>query len=96
MKCKDCKHWKNEQRLLNYDSLIGFCVNSKHNFNTTVGRMIGIIDTGNLKDRVVISGNPSHDFESATYKVKPSRYLLQTDEEFGCVLFEPIKKIDNE
>ncbi len=86
LKCKTCKHWKNHQMLLNYDEHTGFCVNTYLKFNTTTGRLIGVVDTLNLRDRTKVSGNPANDFESADIqKVYPSQYLLQTEEDFGCI-----------
>jgi len=79
--CKTCKHWKNEQRDLNYYDEIGFCINPKFKFETTNGRMVGIFDTEN-KTNVI--GNPAHDFESKSTNVNKSQYLLQTSVLFGC------------
>jgi hypothetical protein len=87
-KCATCVHWKNKQALLNYSSYEGFCVNDDLSFNTTNGRMVGVVDKANLRDRDKITGNPSHDFETLgrmPYKVKISQYNLQTNEEFGCL-----------
>jgi len=93
MKCKGCKYWKNKQRLLNYSDDNGFCINPAHTFNTTDGRLIGVVDIGNQKDRIKVSGNPSHDFESVKeMRTTSSRYLLQTNEEFGCILMEKLNK----
>lgn len=86
--CATCVHWKNKQALLNYSSYEGFCVNDELSFNTTDGRMVGVIDRENLRDRVKVSGNPAHDFETLgemPYRVKPSQYSLQTNEKFGCL-----------
>ena len=87
--CKGCKHWKNQQRLINYYDSIGFCVNKDMNFNIEVGRLAGVTDTENLKDRSKVSGNCSRDFESNKMSgVKESRYIFTTDENFGCILHE--------
>lgn len=91
MNCKNCKHFKAEQRELNYHKDTGFCVNSKFCFNTQIGRLIGVYDKNNLKDINVISGNPSHDIETVTSCIKQSRYLLQVSSDFGCIYFEKNK-----
>lgn len=88
--CKTCKHWHNKQRDLNYWKTTGFCLNGKFSFNSSRGRLIGVVDLLNQKDKIKVSGNPSHDFEtkSDNYVVNPSRYLLQTEEDFGCIFHE--------
>ena len=86
--CKNCKHWKNKQRELNYWDDNGFCVNPELAFDTQDGRLAGVFDTENHKGKHV-DGNPSHDFESReSCQVKQSRYLLTTNAEFGCNKFE--------
>lgn len=88
--CANCAHWNNAQRLLNYSKDNGICINPKFNFNIKDGRLIGVIDVGNQRDRGKITGNPSHDIETKPKGgVLPSRYLLQTNEVFGCIFFEP-------
>lgn len=83
--CKNCLHWKNEQRDLNYYGEIGFCLNSKFKFETRLGRLVGIWDTENIK---AVEGNPTFDFESKDMRITKSRYLLQTREDFGCNQFK--------
>lgn len=84
--CENCKFWKNKQQLTNYHNEIGFCINPKFNFNTIDGRIIGVIDKENLRDRTKITGNPSHDFETLEhFNVKPSRYCLTVTSDFGCI-----------
>lgn len=93
-KCKTCSHWKNQQMLLNYCKSTGFCINPRFGFNTSDGRLIGVVDTHNLRDRVEVPGNPSNDFEVVNNErvgIKPSRYLLQTEEEFGCIFYNKEK-----
>jgi hypothetical protein len=80
--CKSCAHWKNKQMLLNYCQHTGFCVNPEFTFNTNVGRLIGVVDERNLRDRAKVSGNAAHDFETVK---AVSNYHLQTEENFGCV-----------
>jgi len=89
--CKTCVHFKNQQMLLNYDNSTGFCTNPELAFNTRQGRMIGVVDCENLRDRTKLSGNPAHDFETkgTIGQLKPSRYLLQVEECFGCIFHEP-------
>lgn len=83
--CNTCTHWKNKQRLLNYWSTTGVCTNSKFKFDTVDGRLIGVIDTENLRNQQKIIGNPAHDFETVhNYAPSFSRYLLVTEESFGC------------
>lgn len=90
--CKTCKHWKNKQATLSYWEHFGFCINPKFNFNTNDGRLIGVIDLQNLKDRLKVSGNCSHDFETGSEgQIHASRYILTTEEEFGCNFHEPEK-----
>jgi len=88
--CKTCIYWKNKQRELNYSNDIGICLHPSNSFND--GRVVGILDTQNLKDRNKIWGNTSHDLECVespiTNKLKHSRYLLVTDERFGCNRYE--------
>jgi len=87
--CVTCKFWKNQQMLLNYKTDIGFCINPGFAFSTTSGRQVGVIDIQNLRDRTKITGNPAHDFETGDYSgVKPTRYLLQTGQAFGCNCYE--------
>jgi hypothetical protein len=88
-KCVTCKHWYNKQRLLNYHKDNGVCLNPKFKFNTIDGRLVGVLDIGNVQDQNKITGNPSHDIETATnFKLDFSKYLLQTNEEFGCIFHE--------
>lgn len=94
--CKTCIHFKANQRELNYFSDTGFCVNEKFKFNTSIGRLIGVLDKNNLKS---VSGNPSHDFEVLTYgseRIHQSRYLLQVSEDFGCIYHQITKSKNNE
>lgn len=93
--CKTCKHWHNRQRELNYGKSIGLCLCPAMRFNTTDGRMLGIVDRENYRDRSKISGNPSHDIESTPdsgYSINSSRYSIATEELFGCLLHEPLPK----
>jgi len=86
--CKNCIHWNNRQRLLNYSENDGACLNRQFAFNISVGRLVGVVDTGNLKDQQKVSGNPSHDFETGSHmNIQFSRYILQTNENFGCNYF---------
>lgn len=88
-KCKNCTHWKNRQRELNYWDSTGFCLNPKFNFNTNDGRLIGVVDLDNIRNRTKVIGNCSHDFETGQYgNINHSRYLLATEEEFGCNYFD--------
>lgn len=89
--CKNCKHWKNNQRMLNYHSHIGFCLNPIILFSVNGGRIVGVIDESNMKDQSKVNGNPSHDFEAIDINsgtIQQSRYKLQTDKHFGCNLFQ--------
>lgn len=92
--CKSCKHWQNKQRQLSYWESTGFCINPKFKFDGHAsGRLIGVMDLANQKDRVEVSGNCSHDIETGTFgQIIPSRYLLVTEGEFGCNFHEPTKK----
>ena len=86
-KCKSCIFWKNGQQALNYHDHIGFCVNPAFKFNVQVGRLIGVYDDENERDKNV-SGNPSHDFETLKedlFGPEKSIYHLTTAEEFGCI-----------
>lgn len=90
-RCKNCIHWHNKQRLLNYMDSVGICLNDAFRFNTNNGRLIGVIDTDNERDRQKVSGNCAHDIETHQYTMGPvhtSRYLLQTSEDFGCIFHE--------
>lgn len=92
--CKNCWFWKNHQERLNYHEEIGVCICPAFQFNTHLGRLVGIVDKQNPKDRAHVSGNPAHDFETkkeGMFDVIPSRYLLQTHESFGCNQFEYFK-----
>lgn len=84
-KCASCVHFKNKQMLLNYSDSSGICTNSAFNFNTTTGRLVGVLDLKNLRDRTKCIGNTAHDFESFKTTVKESQYLLQVEEDFGCI-----------
>jgi hypothetical protein len=87
--CETCVHWKNKQRLLNYWKNTGFCTNVKFKFNTVTGRLVGVIDTENLVDQKKVPGNPSHDIETImTASTSFSRYILTTEEDFGCIYHE--------
>lgn len=96
-KCSTCEHFKNQQAALNYQDSIGFCTNGKFAFNTVNGRLVGVVDRENGRDRTKITGNPSHDVEtisnSGSQSVQPSRYLLQVEEDFGCIFHEQKKEI---
>lgn len=86
--CKTCKHWKNNQAELSYWDSTGFCTNDKFRFNTNDGRLIGVIDRKNPRDRIAVSGNCSNDFETVSdypRRVQPSNYALVTEEKFGCI-----------
>jgi len=84
--CSTCKHWKNQQMLLNYSDSTGFCTNPRFQFNTMDGRLIGVVDTENLRNREQITGNCANNFEVLKpNSVVPSRYLLQTEKKFGCI-----------
>lgn len=89
-RCKNCVHWHNKQRELNYSGFTGFCLNGKNRFNVQDGRTVGVVDLGNQKDRSRVTGNPSHDFEGIESfgKIHDSRYLLATNRDFGCVMHE--------
>ena len=90
-KCKSCKHWYNKQRDLNYLDDIGFCLNKKFQFNTDDGRLVGVVDLANQKDKGKVSGECSHDIETKDRFVggiAQSRYLLQTHHHFGCNFHE--------
>lgn len=92
--CKNCIHWKNHQRLLNYHETAGFCLNGRFHFNTNDGRMIGVVDTQNLRNQSEVTGHPAHDVETLKenqFDVNFSRYLLATEEDFGCKFFEQRK-----
>ena len=90
--CENCNHWKNGQRLLNYSKYNGFCINPKFKFNIKTGRLIGVVDIENLRDRGKVTGNPANDIETKNKMgqlgVTPSKYLLQTAEIFGCNFYE--------
>lgn len=87
--CKNCIHFKNAQRELNYWNNTGFCVNPKFAFNTVDGRLIGVYDRGNMNDITKITGNPSHDIETVKCgAIRHSRYSLQVEEDFGCIYIE--------
>jgi len=91
--CQQCKHWHNKQRELNYLTDVGFCLNSKFNFNTRDGRLVGVVDLGNRIDRQKVSGESSHDIETKNSNIGgilPSQYLLQTHHHFGCIFHEKI------
>lgn len=92
--CKTCIHWHNKQRELNYWHTTGFCLCPALKFTVANGRMLGVIDRENEKDRVKVSGNPSHDVETMTvyHAVYPSRYSIVTEEDFGCILHEQKKR----
>lgn len=93
--CKNCGYWKNDQRELNYIEDIGFCVNDKFKYNTLDGRKVGVYDKENKK---AVEGNPTHNFESAKsiFGINFERYILQTQEEFGCNCFKLKKELGTE
>ncbi len=88
--CKTCVHYCPRQRDLNYADDTGVCIAPHLGFNITDGRIVGVLDTENQKDRVKVSGNPAHDFEhkERPLQIKHSKYLLQVSDEFGCVKHE--------
>lgn len=99
--CKNCVFWKNNQRELNYSDSTGICLSPGNNFNINTGRIVGVLDMQNLKNRATVSGNCSHDLESVESsiiigKIQPSRYLLATDETFGCNRHELINHFHKE
>lgn len=87
--CRNCRHWYNRQRDLNYLADIGFCLNPLFAFNTESGRAVGVIDTQNKKP-LSVTGECSHDIETRNGigGIKESRYLLQTHDDFGCIFFD--------
>jgi hypothetical protein len=68
--------------------MTGFCVNPDFEFSTKAGRLVGVLDLENLRDRKKITGNPSNNIET-TKDCHPwinhSRYLFTTEEDFGCI-----------
>ena len=89
--CETCKHFKREQRELNYWKRTGFCTNERFKFNTIDGRLVGVYDKENLRDTQRVTGNPAHDIEVVGYtpiKIIESRYLLQVSDKFGCIFHE--------
>lgn len=92
-RCSNCRWWKNNQRYLNYREDIGFCLNPDFRFDAVSGRPVGVIDLHNLKKRMEVRGNPSHDFETFSkdnpLKIEYSRYLLSVDKSFCCNRHQP-------
>ena len=89
--CKNCKHWHNRQRDLNYLADIGFCLNDRFKFNIDDGRLVGVVDLENKVDRAKVSGECSREIETkgrSVGTIEFSRYLLQTHHHFGCIFFE--------
>lgn len=88
-KYKNCIHFKNAQRELNYWKSTGFCTNPEFKFTTVNGRIVGVYDRENIKDTKRVTGNPSHDIESVSFgSVAQSRYSLAVSEDFGCIYYE--------
>lgn len=81
-KCKSCTHWKNEQSLLEYDKMSGFCTSPRLHFTTDLGRSATVYDSENPSDKY----RHVQGFE-CIYERKPqeSRYVLVTDMNFGCI-----------
>jgi hypothetical protein len=56
--------------------------------------MVGVVDTQNLRNQTEVTGHPAHDVETLKenqFDVNFSRYLLATEEDFGCNFFEQRK-----
>ena len=93
MKCKDCKHWKNEQAELDYAKLHGICTCYKWKFTTTNDSGIMLLDRKNPSEKHM----GVQRFETQSHVVphgrpEKSRYCFVTDEEFGCIHYEKRKK----
>ncbi len=88
--CKTCVYYCPRQRDLNYLKDVGVCIAPHLGFNIENGRLVGVVDTENQKDRTHVTGNTAHDFEHTArpMQIKHSRYLLQVSDEFGCVKHE--------
>ena len=86
--CKNCHHWNNKQAETDYRESKGFCTNFNHKFNTSTGCDMLVLDRWNTTGK----GLKTHEFESIQeyMDVQQSRYVLVTDEDFGCINF--IKK----
>lgn len=86
--CKNCEHWRTKQRDLNYSEFNGFCVNDAFAFNTNDGLLMAVFDTENIPKKF----NPVHEIEtnSKSLNQNKQRYLIVTDERFGCNKFKKI------
>lgn len=95
--CSTCIHWKKKQAELGYSNFTGFCTNPKFKFDTKNGRLIGVVDRQNPIDRAS-KGNPYHDIETVNPNeafVCVSRYILVTEEKFGCIYHQNPDKPEN-
>jgi hypothetical protein len=85
--CMNCKWWRNKQAEIDYRTTEGFCLSPRNQYDLHKGTAVQLLDRKN-KD------NPSkmQKFESLNNtipfgKVHESRYILVTEEEFGCINF---------
>jgi hypothetical protein len=88
--CKTCRHWKNEQSELGYDTFNGICTCYKWRYNSNGDGDVMIYDRENKHPTHT---NKSHRLENQNHQIpvgspERSRYCLVTDEKFGCVHHE--------
>jgi hypothetical protein len=82
----NCKHWKNNQSELNYSTTSGFCVCPKWKFGINNDGDVKILDRQNRSDKYM-GVNRFESFDHIS-KIDKSRYVLVTEEEFGCIYYE--------
>jgi hypothetical protein len=89
--CKECKHWKNNQAGIGYQSHLGFCLSSKHRYDSNgKDNQVFLFDKDNKHPKHY---HTSHNFENIKQCTNEySRYVLITGQDFGCINFEEGEK----
>jgi hypothetical protein len=84
-KCKNCKHWKNEQAELEYDSHYGICTCFKWRFTINENTDVAVLDRSNLTEKYKrINRFENQNHQIPVGNVEKSRYCLVTNENFCC------------
>lgn len=87
-KCLRCAYWKTNQSELNYVQGCGFCVSEHLRFTTTNYSSAYLLDRNNISEKYKGVNRFENKLNNGV-NIEKSRYLLVTDEEFGCIHFKP-------
>lgn len=93
MNCKNCSHWKNQQAELDYSKHTGICTCYKWKFTITNEADCMVLDRQNRTDKHMgVNRFENQNIEIPIGGHNKSRYCFVTEENFGCIHFNKIKK----